>query len=145
MFGWISKGVGKVFGSDSAIRSTAQALRDGIDALVYTDEEKEHDAKEERKEARQLLVSWVRETKGQNDARKSIAMIIVVLWALLFCTAAILSTLGVWWPAAIAASAAIGGFATGMGSELMLILGFYFAGPSMGKIVDIYKTKKEGK
>ena len=35
---------GKVFGTDEAIKGAVTAVRDGLDALVYTDEEKAGDA-----------------------------------------------------------------------------------------------------
>jgi hypothetical protein len=65
---------GKIFGTENAINTTISAVKDGLDALVYTDEEKAGDAAKERTQARSMVVDWMQATQGQNLARRLIAL-----------------------------------------------------------------------
>lgn len=130
--------IGKIFGTDKAIASVIDNVSKGIDALVYTDEEKARDAAKDRAAARSMIISWMDSTKGQNLARRLIALCIVVVWLLQYLCGMILSVVGIWVsdPEKILASAeVIGEFAERMNGAVMLILGFYFAAPYMGSIV----------
>ena len=48
--------VGKIFGTDKAITAVISNVSKGLDALVYTDEEKAGDAAKDRSEARKMVV-----------------------------------------------------------------------------------------
>lgn len=127
---------GKLFGTDEAIRSTVGAVKDGIDALVYTDEEKATDAAKERSEARSMLVEWMNATQGQNLARRLISLAITGVWLLQYVVAQIASSLAIFWGSQAKALNELAKLqlesANDMSPAVMLILAFYFAAPHMG-------------
>lgn len=137
--------LGRLLGSKDAIQDVVSNVRDGLDALVYTDEEREHDAKAERAEAREMLIEWLRATQGQNLARRLIALIVVSLWVALYSFAAILATVGAWAGAEFTnAAGMLHDFANGMSTELMLVLAFYFGATHMAKLIDLGIAKSRG-
>ena len=128
---------GKIFGTDAAIQTTIGAVRDGLDALVYTDEEKAGDAAKERSQARSMVVDWMQATQGQNLARRLIALSITAVWLTQYLVAMVGSVISVWTPDPqlwLETVAVIGDYAESMNSPMMLILAFYFAAPHMGDI-----------
>lgn len=135
-----SKFFGKMLGTDEALKTTVKGVRDGFDALVYTDEEKATDAKEERAEARKMVVSWMVATQGQNLARRLIALSITAVWLIQYIIAQFCSLISVWatkdqailWIKSAESIKAAAGEMTG---AIMLILTFYFAAPHMGQVV----------
>lgn len=132
--------LGRVFGTEKALEATIGGVTKGIDALVYTDEEKAVDAAKDRAAARSMLVGWLETTSGQHIARRMIALSITGVWLMQYIVS---------WFAMIAAvfvSKEIQGqlntvsnltaqHADGMTGAVMLILSFYFAAPHMDKIV----------
>ena len=138
--------VGKMFGSDKALDAAISGVTKGLDALVYTDEEKAGDAAKERAEARSMIVSWQSATSGQNLARRFIALAIVFIWLLQYVAAMVLSLISVWMgdPVLWQDSADIvGNYAERMNGAVMLILGFYFAAPHLSGIVGAALNKFE--
>jgi hypothetical protein len=135
---------GKIFGTDKAIEGGVNMVRDGLDALVYTDEEKAGYAAKERTEARQMVVKWMESTQGQNLARRLIALSITAVWLLMYIVSLIMSLTAVWvespqqW---IASAKVIGGYSESMNGAMMLILAFYFAAPHMGDIASAALNK----
>ena len=147
MFG-IGTTIGKIFGSDKAISSVIDNVSKGLDALVYTDEEKAGDAAKDRATARGMVIAWMESTKGQNLARRLIALCIVFVWLFQYLSCMALSVAGIWVsnPDKIIASAKIiGASAEKMNGAVMLILGFYFAAPYMGSLVQGAMNKFSGK
>ena len=57
---------GKLFGTEKALSGIVDGVTKGLDALVYTDEEKAKDAAADRTEARQMVVGWMAATQGQT-------------------------------------------------------------------------------
>lgn len=140
--------IGKIFGSDKAITSVIDNVSKGLDALVYTDEEKAGDAAKDRSAARGMVIDWMKSTQGQNLARRVIALSIVSVWLFQYLSCMVLSVVGIWAnnPDKILESAkVIGTFAEKMNGAVMLILGFYFAAPYMGSIVQGAMAKFGGK
>lgn len=144
---------GKIFGTDEAIKSAVGAVKDGLDALVYTDEEKASDAAKERSEARSMLVGWMEATQGQNLARRLISLAITGVWLMQYVVAQIAMSVAIFWTSK---SKELNELATlnmksadDMGSAVMLILAFYFAAPHMGDfaqaVVGRFKNKTEAK
>jgi hypothetical protein len=127
---------GKIFGTDEAIKETIGAVKSGLDALVYTDEEKAVDAAKDRSEARGMLVQWMEATQGQNLARRVISLAITGVWLLQYILSFLASSLAIFWIDkadklnALAKIQTQG--ATDMSSAVMLILAFYFAAPHLG-------------
>ena len=128
---------GRIFGTDEAISKTIDVVSSGLDALVYTDEEKAQDAARSRTEARAMVIKWMDSTKGQNIARRLIALCITCVWLFQYLAMMVLSFVAVWvdkpeqWNES---AQVIGNYAESMNSAMMLILAFYFAAPHMGTI-----------
>lgn len=135
---------GKIFGTDEAISKTIDTVSSGIDALIYTDEEKAGDAAKERTEARGMVVKWMESTQGQNLARRLIALSITAVWLLMYLVSLIMMLVAVWVdnPQQWTESAqVIGGHSESMNGAMMLILAFYFAAPHMGDIASAALNK----
>lgn len=128
---------GKMFGSEKALNGIVKGVTNGLDALIYTDEEKAQDASKDRSEARKMVIAWMQASQGQNLSRRFIAMIVTLLWALQHVAALALSIVGVWVGDGVKINktvAVILQFSEITTSAMMLVLGFYFAAPYMGDI-----------
>lgn len=127
---------GKMFGTDEAIKTTIGAVKDGLDALVYTEEEKSVDAAKERSEARSMLVGWMEATQGQNLARRVISIAITGVWLSQYVIAQIAASIAIFWLDKTAELNKLAEVnmqsADAMSGAVMLILAFYFAAPHMG-------------
>jgi len=131
--------VGKVLGTEKALERTVESVTKGLDALVYTDEEKAQEASKERSEARSMVVEWMTATQGQNLARRIIALTITGTWLSQYLMAQFLSMAGIWIEKSeqiLEAATLMQNGADSMGSPVMLILAFYFAAPHMGQIIN---------
>lgn len=134
----------KIFSSSEVVKEGLGMLKDAGDAIVYTDEEKARDAAKATSEARQLIVSWMESTKGQNIARRLIALSISFVWLLMYVTSAIMSIVSVWTDSPdnwIRSAQVIGDYSEAMNGAMMLILAFYFAAPHMGDIASAALNK----
>ena len=134
--------LGRLFGTEKALESVVDGVSNGLDALVYTDEEKANDAAADRSEARSMIIEWMRATQGQNLSRRLIALSITGVWLSMYVFSVIVAMVAVFANDAgavtaeklltvsrIARDAAID-----MNPAVMLILAFYFAAPHMGDI-----------
>ncbi len=134
------KFIGKLFGSDESVNTIVESVSNGLDALVYTDEEKAKDASKERAEARGMLINWMASTQGQNLARRFIALSLTMMWGVMHGIKTILSVIAPWVTdktATIMQSVqALEEATTQLNGAMMLILAFYFAAPHMGSIVE---------
>ncbi len=130
--------LGKLFGSTKALEEVVGGLGRGIDALVYTDEERAGDAATARSEARSMVVKWMATTTGQNLARRLLAVMITLVWLSQYMASMGLNLIAIWveqpdeWQES---AVLVGGYAERMNGAMMLILAFYFAAPHMGPIV----------
>lgn len=133
---------GKLFGTEKALNGIVDGVTNGLDKLIYTDEEKADAASRDRSEARQMVVGWMAATQGQNLARRLIALAITGMWlgmylisvlcgmvAVFTNNAGVVTAIKINEVGAIAKSAAMD-----MNPAVMLILAFYFAAPHMGDI-----------
>jgi len=78
-------------------------------------------------------------TKGQNIARRLLALVITGVWLTQYIASLLLDLAAVWIEDSTRiteSSLVIGQRAESMNGAMMLILAFYFAAPHMGKIVD---------
>ncbi len=135
---------GRIFGTDKALSAVIDGVSNGLDALVYTDEEKANDAAKDRTEARGMVIRWMEATQGQNLARRLIALSITGVWLLQFVLAQIFSFVAIWVDESIkwqAASVQMQHGSDTMNSAVMLILAFYFAAPHMGDIAKAVTSK----
>jgi len=137
--------IGKMFGTEKALGSIVEGVSKGLDALVYTDEEKAGDAAKERTEARQMVVSWMKSTQGQNLARRLIALSITGVWLSMYLLAVLFNMVAVFSEQSaeqfVAVSTIAQDSANDMNGAVMLILAFYFAAPHMGDIAKAALTK----
>lgn len=142
---------GKLFGTDEAVRETIGAVKDGIDALVYTEEEKAVDASKERSEARSMLVGWMEATQGQNLARRLISLAITGVWLMQYLVAQVASSIAIFWTTKAVQLNELATLqlksANDMSPAVMLILAFYFAAPHMGDfakaVIGRFQSKTE--
>ncbi len=129
---------GRLFGTEKAIGKIVDSVSSGLDALVYTDQEREHDSLKERSEARSMIVEWVKASQGQNLARRVIALSVTGVWLLQYLLSQALLVCAVWSEDKEALREASGLLIKGvaeMDGAVMLILAFYFAAPHMGRLV----------
>ena len=141
--------LGRIFGTEKAMEAAVEGVSKGLDALVYTDEEKATEAAKDRAEARSMLVKWLETTSGQHLARRSIALSITTIWLLQYIFAWAVSIAAIWAADARdqlnAAAEMTTTHADGMTGAVMLILAFYFAAPHMDKVVNTALTRFGGK
>lgn len=134
--------LGKLFGTDKGIESVVNGVTNGLDALVYTDEEKANAASQDRAEARKMVIEWIGNTQGQNLARRFIALSLTMMWGVIHGVKTLLATYAPWANDAgqteriMASVAALEEATTQLNGAMMLILAFYFAAPHMGSIVE---------
>ncbi|CAH9014943.1 putative TMhelix containing protein [Vibrio phage 496E54-1] len=145
MFGW----VGKLFGTDKAASSLIENISSGLDKLHYSDQEKSEDLARSVTEGRQVLLDWLKTTSGSSLARRLIALVVTGIWALQYVASMILLALVPWLPdfsdkmRESALSLQTSGDA--VSGAMMLVLGFYFAAPHLGNIVEGAMSKFSGK
>lgn len=128
---------GRLFGTDKALEAVVDGVSNGLDKLVYTDEEKAQDAAQDRSQARKMIVEWMTATQGQNLARRLIALSVTGTWLGQYLIAQALSLAAIFIDKSDkieSAAALMRAGAAEMDGAVMLILGFYFAAPYMGKI-----------
>ena len=130
----------KIFGTDKHVTQTLGILERAGDALFYTDEEKAKDAQTRAERVNLFLINWMESTKGQNVARRLLAVMITAVWLFLYIFSIILATIAPWvneevYPKMIASSITLGENANQMSGAVMLILAFYFAAPHIDKVI----------
>lgn len=138
MFSAIGNFFGKMLGTDRAVEGVISNASKALDKLVYTSEEKAEDRARDVSEARKMIIEWMRNTQGQNLARRLIALAVTFVWLLQYIIAQVMSVASVWVenPNQYTQSAQIiGDYAEAMIGAMMLILGFYFAAPHLGDLV----------
>lgn len=135
--------IGRLFGTAAATKEVVSAVRDGLDALVYTKEERSQDEMKDYSEARSMLVEWVKNSQGQNLARRVIALSITFSWLLMKFLGLVIAGSAVWVDNVastseklLALTELVKEFGGDMTPAVMLILGFYYAAPHMGKIAE---------
>lgn len=139
--------LGKLFGTDKAAESLIDNASSALDKLWYTEEEKAEDKARSATEARGMVIEWLRNTQGQNLARRLLALLITVVWLLLYMAMMLLSVSAVWIEdnAKLLDSAkVIGDYAEQMNGAMMLILAFYFAAPHLPGIANAAINKFSG-
>lgn len=78
MWSWL----GALFGSQKAGEALVDNIAKAADKLIYTSEEKAEDAAKARTEGFQVYMAWLESTSGSRLARRFIALIVTVPWAL---------------------------------------------------------------
>ena len=130
----------RIFAGEEVIAETVRAARDGLDALVFTEEEKATAAAADRAAARKMVVSWMEATSGQNLARRWLSIAITTVWLGQYLAAQAFTVFTIWVPverrvAYRETAKLMADYAENMNGAVMLILAFYFAAPHMDKII----------
>lgn len=133
---------GRIFGSDKATEKLIDNVSSGLDKLWYTDEEKADDRAQARREGQTVMLEWMRNTQGQNLARRLIALSVTFMWLFMYFVSVIIDVSVIWVTdpdvagRMVASSTALAQRSSDIVPAVMLILGFYFAAPHMGKIAE---------
>lgn len=136
--------VKRLFSSTDSMNKVVDGAMKGVGAVFYTEEEKATDRKEILKDVGKIIVDWVAASQGHRLARRLISVAITFMWLLLYFLAAVMSIVSTFVTnsAEIRASGKeLFDMAISMNGAVMLILGFYFAAPYMGDIVQSAVTK----
>lgn len=132
---------GNIFGTSEATSKVIDTVANGLDKIWYTDEEKSDDERAGRREAGEFLLGWMDTTKGQNIARRALAILLAGIWSGMFVATLLLKIVAVWVTDAVihanllTSAEMISEDIDQMTGAMMLILGFYFAAPHLDKIV----------
>jgi len=137
----------RIFGTEKALDAAIGGVTRGLDALVYTDEEKAEAAAEERQAARKMVVGWMERTQGQNLARRFIAMTVTGIWAVQYVAAMVIDVVAIWVidKRLTASAESIRDGGDSVTGAMMLVLGFYFAAPHLDKVVGGAMERFNGK
>lgn len=132
----------RIFSAPEVIRESMDMARDGIDALVFTDQEKADRASAATERAQLLFMEWLDKSQGQNLARRFLAVYVSIIWGFMYIASWIMQTVAVFLPAAqaqsmISASKFAQESAFEMSGAFMLVLTFYFAAPHVGQAVNV--------
>jgi len=146
--------IGKIFGSDAAIDKVIGHGKELLDDAFYTDQEEAADRAQAAKETRGLITEWIKNSQGQNLARRVLAFAIGFTWLSMFVAATLLDLASVWaeLPHTVEAGQVVyNKFSTAsqiidtrndqMTGAIMLILGFYFAAPKISEIANTAMQK----
>ncbi len=129
MFGAIKMGLGAIFGSPKSAASLASTATSMFDNAFYTDQER---AKAKEK-IMPMLIDYMSATKGQDVARRGLAMMAAGMWIFVGMTFMVLLIVGLIADSAAttAASEQIREFMSDViDTPFMLIMAFYF-GPHL--------------
>ena len=116
-----------------------------LDYMFHTDQEKSEERVEMNKFAGNMFIEWQKNTQGQNLSRRILALSIAGTWLTQYWGSMLVGMRASWFdPVEDKAHIeqlerlqnSIGQNADAMTGAMMLLLGFYFAAPHLGKIVD---------
>lgn len=135
--GWL----GKLFGTDDAVKQVIDTGSALLDDAFYTDAEKAEDIAKDRSEVRRMVVEWMANTQGQNLSRRLIALSVTASWLFMYLLSTGLGLVAVWVDPELhqrlnESITVLDGRNDSMTGAVMLILGFYFAAPKIGQIAD---------
>lgn len=113
-----------IFGNGDQADQIIDGAKKGIDAIVFTPEEKN----EAGRSAFKLWIEFMEATKGQNVARRWIAILVTILWSVMVVVTALLAVASSAFEWAMDPAAAvlevIGAYR--VTEIVLLIMGFYF-------------------
>lgn len=136
MFGAIAGVLGNLFGTQKAGEKIIDGISNGVDKLVYTDEEKAEDAAKARSEGMQVYMKWLESTTGSRLARRFIATGVTGMWLVEQITGVILGQAAIFAsnPDLVTKLTTASGdmfkHATENNTLVGVVLLFYFGGPA---------------
>jgi len=110
MFDWL-------FGGGNAANSVVDGIKNGIDKLVFTDEEKV----DANQKGLGLFIKYQEATQPQNVARRLISLIVLSIWGTLILLTAALYSVDMEY-----AKFVLGLLQTVVMPSFLLVVGFYF-------------------
>lgn len=138
----------RLLGAPRALDAVVDGAKSALDKLIYTKEEQADAEAKAVTEARSMVVDWMAQTKGQNIARRIIALGIVFTWLASWVLSLALRVCYIWWPSPellATAKAVSEGVGDMMHTGVTMILGFYFAAPHMTRVVEAWAGKQATK
>ena len=142
--------IGTMMGSQASKNSLIDTAANAVDKLIYTKQEMAEDERAARNKAFEVTMDWISTTKGQNLARRWLAMMLSSIWAIQFVIGGLMNIVSVWVSNPILienlhkTSELIAEQRSGMDGAMMLIIGFYFAAPSIMKFAPAAMKKFGG-
>ena len=138
-------GLGRIFGGEKAGKELIGGIRAGLDALVYTEEEKAQAAAQDRAEGRKMFIAWIQATSAAALARRVLAFAIIGTWLLMYFLAVVAAIVAAFKAPETfkALSETLYAGASGLNFEVSMITGYYFAAPQLDKIIDRALRKRE--
>jgi len=135
--------LGRLFGSSGAGKELVKGLAEGLDELSYSHEEKAADQAASTTEARKVLIEWMKNTQGQNLSRRVIAFGSCFVWVTHYLISEMLLIAHIWVDNEKLQTSAeiISANAGEMKPAVILILGYYFAAPHMGRIAEVAMSR----
>ena len=145
-----------IFASPAALGDIVKGARDGLDALVYTSEEKAHDnAKllqqqaDIRLRAQEQVVAWMRATAPQAKTRRWLVKLIASIWAAAFTSPILMRIAAIWLPdyadqlrqSAREITEQVGD----VNGFMLLIAGYYLGAPHVSGILDTIVSARKGR
>jgi len=132
--------LGNMFGTSKAGERVVDSIANGLDKLHYGEQEKAEALAKDRSEGRQMFITWMVNSQGQNIARRCIAFAITGTWLGCYVSAGVMRAISPWVDEAVSlkldeSALVFFDMAKDMNSPVMLILAFYFAAPHIGKFV----------
>ena len=132
----------KIFGSDDVINKAADGIYNGIDKLVYTDEEKA----DMRLKAAQQFLKLLKAYEPFKLAQRLLALTFAIPYIVVWIISAILFVVGALIPElsnAIDASRELAKMNNEtLGTPVAIILAFYFSGGMLEGVVSKWKERK---
>ena len=127
----------RIFGDPKSISETVESVTNSFDKLNFTKQERAVEHNKAVSDAMNMTVRWMETTQGQNLARRMIALSITFSWLLLLFVRITLSVVSVFQKSSAVTDAAsiLRESTEEMTPAVMLILGFYFAGPHLKELV----------
>ena len=148
--------IGRMLGSEKALAGVVGVAASAIDKLKYTAEEKAADSAallqrqaENVLAAQGQVVEWMKATTGQNLTRRTIALIIVGIWASSYVVRLLMLVAAVWWHSNAAqlkeAARLIDEGISDIEPHMITVIGFYFLMGGVADGIAAYKKRKDEK
>jgi len=133
--------LGKLLGTDKAVTNIIDTVGRVVDEFHYSGEEKAADKAKAVSEGRAMIVEWLQSTTGSRLARRIIALSFTLIFLLMHMISTTMIVVSGWADEALAnqlvvSSEVLDERLVSMTGAEMLILGFYFAAPHLGAIVE---------
>lgn len=134
---------GTMFGTPKALGDIVSKSISVLDKCFYTEEEKAGVGAKDRSEMRGVVLTWLASSKGQNIARRFIAVLVTILWAKNYITVWALTLANAFADKDSIDKAIVDLQTSGeqITGAMMLVLAFYFAAPYVGDVMKVAMQK----